>query len=354
MDIKLRADLNSGTSAVREGFELDSVALDAWLADHVPGYAGPLRIEQFKGGQSNPTYKLITPATAYVLRAKPKGELLKSAHAVDREYRVISALGPAGVPAPQALALCTDDQVIGRWFYVMSFSAGPVVWDLPSDRWTPGQRASIWRAGVDAAIRLHSVDYARVGLDDFGKVGGYVARQLRRWGEQYDYTRDGIHNPAMDHLIPWLAERLPATEPTTVVHGDLQLSNMILEPSFDGVAAIIDWELATLGNPISDFAYFCRDYHVPAGSGGFAGAARTLGVPPEAEVITRWSTATGYAVGDDWMFYVIFNMFRLAAIRQGVAKRIKDGTATSANAGIAAQGAVDMATAAWDLARRIG
>jgi len=354
MDIKLRAELNSGTTGVRPGFELELPALEVWLRNHVDGFAGPVRVEQFKGGQSNPTYKLTAASGTYVLRSKPLGTLLKSAHAVDREYRVMTALAPAGVPVPRTFALCTDDSVIGRWFYVMAFTDGPIVWDLPSDRWSSGQRATIWMAGVEAAARLHRVDFAAVGLADFGKPGGYVARQMRRWSEQYQYTRDGIYNPAMDQLIPFLAERLPAREPTAVVHGDLQLSNMIQDGAGARVAAIIDWELATLGNPASDFAYYCRDYHVPAEAGGFSGSVDALGLPPEREVIRQWSEATGHDVGDDWMIYIIFNMFRLAAIRQGVAKRIKDGTATSANAGLAAEGAVLMANTAWRLAREFG
>lgn len=353
MDIKLRADQNSGTTVVRDGFELETVTLEAWLREHVEGFAGPLAIEQFKGGQSNPTYKLTTPVKAYVLRAKPKGALLKSAHAVDREYRVMTALGPAGVPVPRTYAICTDDTVIGRWFYVMAFTDGPIVWDLPSERWNPAQRGAIWKAGAEAAAKLHSVDIDEVGLRDFGKSGGYVARQFKRWSEQYDYTRDGIDNPAMDRLVAWLSERLPTDEPTAVVHGDLQLSNMIQSRHRPKVAAIIDWELSTLGNPISDFAYYCRDYHVPAQAGGFGDDPAALGIPPEQEVVARWSKATGYPVGEDWMFYIVFNMFRLAAIRQGVAKRIKDGTATSANAGVAAEGAVVMANSAWQVARAI-
>jgi aminoglycoside phosphotransferase (APT) family kinase protein len=354
MDLKERAEKNSGSGPVRAGFELDRQKLARWMEGAVEGFSGPLAIEQFNGGQSNPTYKLSSTSGTYVLRSKPVGELVKSAHAVDREYRVMTALGGTDVPVPKTYAMCSDDSVIGRWFYVMGFTPGVVIWDLPSDRWTPAQRRACWSAGVEAASRLHRVDFERVGLGDFGKRGGYVARQMRRWAEQYEYTRDGIDNPAMDHLIAWLRSSLPQEEPTAIVHGDLQLSNMIQHPDLQSVAAIIDWELSTLGNPISDFAYYCRDYHVPVAQGGYEEDPESFGIPPEQEIKARYQAATGLTIGEDWSFYIIFNMFRLAAIRQGVAKRIKEGTAVSANANVAAQGAVTMADNAWRLARQIG
>jgi len=355
MDLRARSDANTGSTAMRAGFELDLAALESWLESNVDGFAGPLTAEQFKGGQSNPTYKLITPAESYVLRSKPTGQLLASAHAIDREFRIISALGGTSVPVPHAYAFCRDESVIGRQFYLMSFTDGPIVWDLPTDRWAVEDRAAIWRAGVDVAANLHSVDPIVHDLGDFGKQGGYVFRQFKRWSEQYrSKTRSAINNPAFDQLMEWLPDRLPSDEPTAIVHGDLQLSNMILQPDGKAVAALIDWELSTLGNPLSDFAYYCRDYYIPAEAGGFQGAVETLGIPPIQEMTARWSATTGYPIDEDWGVYVIFNMYRLAAIRQGVAQRIKDGTATSANANVAAEGAVTMAENAWRLAKEMG
>lgn len=299
MDLTLRAEQNSGTTPIRAGFELDIEALQTWLADHIPSFAPPLQVEQFRGGQSNPTYKLSARSGRYVLRTKPKGPLLKSAHAIDREYRVMRALAGTDVPVPATFALCDDDAVIGRGFYVMGFGEGRVIWDLPAPRWTPNDRRALWQAGADAAARLHSVDYAAAGLADYGKVGGYVARQLARWTSQYEHTRDGIENPEMDWLAEWLPARLPKQEPTAIVHGDLQLSNMIMAPDRAGVVAIIDWELSTLGNPISDFAYYCRDYHIPREDGGYGGAPEAFGIAPEKELLARWSASTGFDVGDD-------------------------------------------------------
>lgn len=353
IDLKRRADQNTGMANVREGFELDLDALSAWMSENVDGFAGRIdALRQFKGGQSNPTYFLNAGSNEYVIRAKPRGALLKSAHAIDREYRVLAALDDTNVPTPSPLALCTDEDVVGAWFYVMSFCPGVVVWDLPTDRWTGRQREAAWRAGAEAAMRLHSIKYEAVGLSDFGKRGGYVARQLKRWSEQYEYTRDGVDNPSLQRLIEWLPDRLPEEEATTIVHGDLQLSNMIMAADLTACQAIVDWELSTLGNPLSDFAYFCRDYHLPIEAGGFGPDPGALGLPAEEEILAAYSDRTGQVIGDDWLYYIVFNMFRLAAIRQGVAKRIKDGTATSANAATAAQGAVDMANQAWGLVER--
>lgn len=348
LSLEHRAEQNTGTSSVREGFELDPDALHRWLKEHVADYEGPVtELRQFKGGQSNPTYQISTASSAYVLRARPRGNLLKTAHAVDREFRVIGALVDTDVPVPRVHAICTDNEVLGAWFYVMEFCEGPIVWDLPTNRWTRGDRERVWLAGAEAATRLHCVDYSAAGLESFGKRGGYVARQLKRWSQQYEYTHDGVDNPSLGKLIEWLPERVPESEPTTIVHGDLQLSNMILTPDLAACRAIVDWELATLGNPISDFAYFCRDYHLPRDAGGFGDDPTRLGLPPEKEILAAYCERSGLHIGEDWLFYVVFNMFRLAAIRQGVAKRIKDGTATSANAATAAQGAVTMASQAW-------
>ena len=350
IDLKKRADQNTGAGSVRKGYEFDQGALEAWMAETIEDADGKISdVLQFKGGQSNPTYKIVTQNRDYVLRTKPRGALLKTAHAIDREFRVMKALGPTDMPVPKVHTYCDDEKIIGVAFYLMDFTSGVTVWDLPTDRWSRGDREAIWRSGADAAMKLHCVDYKSVGLADFGKEGGYVARQLKRWSEQYDYTKDGVDNPALKKLIDWLPQYLPANEPTTIVHGDLQLSNMILADDFSQCSGVIDWELSTLGNPISDFAYFCRDYYLPVEAGGFGNDAEALGIPDKDEIIDLYCQKTGQSVGDNWLFYVIFNMFRLAAIRQGVAKRIKDGTATSANADVAAKGAVLMAENAWQI-----
>ncbi len=347
-----RTELNSGTTVVRPGFELPLDRLQNWMAQHVDGFQGPLRIEQFKGGQSNPTYKLIAASGQYVLRRRPAGPLLQSAHAVDREYRVLSALSHTTVPTPRTHGLCMDDAVIGSWFYVMEFHEGRIFWDVALPPQPAASRRAQWLAAVDAMARLHNVDHNALGLADYGKSGNYFQRQFKRWSEQYSYTRDGIDNPAMERLIPWLADRIPDDDRTSIVHGDLQFSNMIFHPSRNEVVAFLDWELSTLGNPLADLSYFCRVYHLPEADGGLQGGDwRQLGIPEERELMCLYSELTGRQSINDWPIYVVFSMFRLAAIRQGVAKRVRDGTATSDHASAVARSGVTMAEAAWRLAR---
>jgi aminoglycoside phosphotransferase (APT) family kinase protein len=350
-----RTELNTGTIAVRSGLELDVARLDAWMRANVPGFKGPLGIEQFRGGQSNPTYKLVTPERSYVLRRKPPGKLVKSAHAVDREYRVLRALAARNVPVPQALALCEDESVAGTSFYVMEFMAGRVFWDLLLPDQAPRERAALWDAANDALARLHRLDPAAVGLADYSARGNYFERQFQRWSEQYRRTRDAIDNRSLDALCEWIPSRIPGDETTRIVHGDYQFSNMIFAPSAPVVVAILDWELSTLGHPLADIAYFCRVYHLEPEHGGLLGVdLRSAGIPDEREYVATYLDRAGVELTSDWMFYVVFALFRLAAIRQGVAQRVLDGTATSAHARTVARGAIPIADAAWRLASRLG
>ncbi len=347
------AEANVGTTAVREGFEIDAGRLHEWMQGNVDGYAGNLTVEQFRGGQSNPTYKLTAGGTSYVLRRKPPGELLKSAHAVDREYKVMTALGQTDVPVPRTYALCTDDDVIGTWFYVMEFLEGRVIWDLNSGPYEPRDRAELWDAANDAIARLHKADYQAIGLSDFGRPGNYVARQFKRWAGQYEYTRDALDNPALDALVEWIPDNIPEDDSTTVVHGDLQFANMMFHPDRNEVIALLDWELSTLGNPLSDFAYFVRHFRLP-GEGGLKDLDHAaMGIPSEADYLATYCRRTGRTSVDNWDFYIVFNFFRIAAILQGIAKRVKDGTAASDHAITAGEGAVPMAEAAWALAQTL-
>jgi aminoglycoside phosphotransferase (APT) family kinase protein len=349
-----RTELNTGTTAVRSGLELDVARLDDWLRANIPGFVGPLAIEKFKGGQSNPTYKLVTPQRSYVLRRKPPGKLVKSAHAVDREYRLLRALATRDVPVPGALVLCEDESVAGTSFYVMDFTAGRIFWDLLLPDQSPGERAALWDAASHALARLHRLDPAAVGLADYGARGNYFDRQFQRWSEQYRRTRGATDNPALEALCEWIPSRIPRDETTRIVHGDYQFSNMIFAASAPVVVAILDWELSTLGHPLSDIAYFCRVYHLEPAHGGLLGVdLRAAGIPEEREYVATYLDRAGVELMSDWELYVVFALFRLAAIRQGVAQRVLDGTATSAHAQTVARGAVPIADAAWRIASRM-
>ena len=312
---------------------LDEASLGAWLAANVEGYAGPLTVRQFKGGQSNPTYELSTPGRTYVLRRKPPGTLLPSAHAVDREFTVISALHAQGYPVAKPYALCTDDAVIGSMFYVMDKVEGRVLWDLKLPGLEPARRRAIYDAQVDALAALHRFDPAAIGLGDYGRPGNYFERQVGRWTKQYRASEiDPI--PAMDRLIDFLPATLPPEGPTRIVHGDFRLDNMILAPDRAEVRAVLDWELSTLGDPLADFSYLLIAWAIPATMrNGLAGAdLQALGIPSVEEVVARYSEKTGAPPPPnlDWLF--AYNLFRLAAICQGIAGRVRDGTAASPQA----------------------
>ncbi|HAV49450.1 MAG TPA: phosphotransferase family protein [Brevundimonas sp.] len=345
----------SGTREVDPRHALDEVTLDAWLTENVEGYEGPLTLRQFKGGQSNPTYELATPGKTYVLRRKPPGVLLPSAHAVDREFQVISALHAQGFPVARPHTLCTDDTVIGSMFYVMDKVEGRVFWDLKLPGLEPAERRAIYEAQTDTLAALHRFDPDTIGLSDYGKPGNYFARQVGRWTKQYQASEiDTIE--AMDRLIAFLPQSLPADGPTRIVHGDFRLDNMILAPDRAEVRAVLDWELSTLGDPMADFSYLLIAWVIPATlRNGLAGAdLEALGIPSVEETVARYAARTGTAAPDnlDWLF--AYNLFRLAAICQGIAGRVRDGTAASSHARTMAAQVGPLSDAGWSFAKKAG
>jgi aminoglycoside phosphotransferase (APT) family kinase protein len=351
----------TGTKPVSEQHAFDAAALQAHLERHLDGFEGPLSVEQFKGGQSNPTYKLVTPGAAYVMRSKPApaAKLLPSAHAIEREYRVMHALRDTAVPVPRMHLLCEDESVIGRAFYVMSFVEGRVLWDQTLPDMGPAQRAAVYDEMNRVIAALHSVDVKATGLADYGKPGNYFERQIGRWSKQYQAS---ITEPieAMDRLIEWLPAHIPpgARDDTqvSVVHGDFRLDNLVFHPTEPRVLAVLDWELSTLGHPLADFSYHCMSWHIPRrlgrGIGGVDIAA--LGIPSEADYVRRYCERTGrsdtVALAADWNFYLAYNLFRIAAILQGIARRVVDGTAASAQAREAGAGARPLAELGWSFA----
>jgi aminoglycoside phosphotransferase (APT) family kinase protein len=360
-------EANTGTKPVAEQHAFDVAALERYLAEHLPGFAGPLVVEQFKGGQSNPTYKLLTPARAYVLRSKPgpASKLLPSAHAVDREFTVMRGLADTAVPVPRMHVLCEDESVIGRAFYVMEFIAGRVLWDQALPAFDRSGRAAIYDEMNRVIAALHSVDPASVGLSAYGKPGNYFERQIGRWTKQYLAS---ITEPieAMDRLIEWLPAHIPASArddtQIAIVHGDYRLDNLVFAADEARIVAVLDWELSTLGHPLADFSYHCMSWRIPPGSfrgiGGLDHVA--LGIPTEREYVQRYCERTGRtgkgkdvdAVMADWNFYLAYNLFRIAGILQGIAKRVEAGTASSAQARQSAAGARPLAEMGWRIAQQ--
>ncbi len=330
----LGQDANAGTTTVREAYRFDEAALVRWMTEHVEGYAGPLTVEQFKGGQSNPTYKLVTPGRSYVLRRKPPGETLKGAHAVDREARVLSALGGVGFPVAHIFGLCTDESVIGSMFYVMDMVEGRIFWDATFPSVPREERPAYFDVMNETIARLHGVDYGAIGLEDYGKPGNYFARQIGRWSKQYLEDTDAGRDPDMDALIEWLPGNIPAGDESSIVHGDFRCDNMIFHPTEPRVLAVLDWELSTLGHPLADFAYHAMMYQMPpdivAGLGGADLGA--LNIPSEADYVAAYCARTGRTGIADWDFYIAFNYFRLAAIFHGIKGRVIRGTAASEHA----------------------
>ena len=344
----------SGTREVDPRYALNKHSLDAWLEANIPAYSGPLDIRQFKGGQSNPTYELTTPGRTYVLRRKPPGTLLASAHAVDREFTVISALHAQGYPVARPWALCADETVIGSMFYVMDKVEGRVLWDLKLPGMTPDQRRAIYDAQVDTLAALHAFDPAAIGLGDYGRPGNYFERQVGRWTKQYRASEiEPI--PAMDRLIEFLPATLPPEGPTRIVHGDFRLDNLILAPETPQVRAVLDWELSTLGDPMADFSYLLIAWVIPATArNGLAGVdIAALGIPTVEETVERYAGLTGARPANlDWLF--AYNLFRLAAICQGIAGRVRDGTAASAHAKTMAAQVPMLAEGALSFAKKAG
>ncbi len=351
-----RQDQNSGTRAVRAAHRFDEQRLLDYLGTRLPGFEGPLRVRQFKGGQSNPTYRLDAGSGRYVLRRKPPGKLLKSAHAVDREYRVISALHDAGFPVPRPHLLCEDDEVVGTAFYVMDCVEGRIFWDLDLPGLDPSERAAIYD-NVNATIaRLHNFDYRGLGLGDFGKPGNYFARQISRWSGQYRAS-ETVTIPAMDRLIEWLPDNIPEDDSASLVHGDFRLDNMILHATEPRVIAVLDWELSTIGHPLADFTYHLMAWQMPDVGIGSVGLLEMplaeLGIPDEEQYLAMYCARTQRSAGIPHRnFYSAFNFFRLAAILQGIAGRVRDGTAASAHAAQASRAVQPLAERGWQFAGR--
>ena len=331
---------------------IDVVRLASWLEANIEGFAGPLKVEQFKGGQSNPTYKLTAGSGSYVLRRKPSGALLPSAHAVDREFRVLRAVAGTGVPVPEVLALCEDAAVIGTMFYVMRFVAGRVFWDQRLPELTRGERAEIFDSLNATIAALHRIDPTAVGLTDFGRPGNYMQRQVARWSKQYR-AAETTPIDAMDRLIDWLPAHLPPESKTRIVHGDFRLDNVIVHPTQPRVIAVLDWELSTLGDPLGDFAYHMMSWRLEPEL--FRGLARVdfgaLGIPNENAYLAAYRRRTGEDPGTHWEFYMVYSLFRVAAILQGIGKRALDGTAASPSAAALGSKAAPIAARAWSMAQ---
>jgi len=338
----------TGTMSVREPHRFDVARLEAWMRDNVGGFVGPVSVEQFKGGQSNPTYRVTTGGKHYVLRRKPPGKLLPSAHAVDREYRVITALAQTEFPVAKTYGLCLDDTVIGTAFYLMEYVTGRVFWDPTLPQLAPPGRRAIYDAMNDVLARLHRVDYARIGLGDYGRPGNYAMRQIDRWTRQYRASETETI-AAMDRLIDWLPKNAPAEEETSIIHGDFRIDNMIFHPTEPRVVAVLDWELSTLGNPLADFAYHMMPWRLgPEAYRGLLGMdLAALGIPSEEEGCALYCRRTGRTSLPHWDFYIAFNMFRLAAILQGIMGRVREGTAASLRAQEAGARAKAIAEAGW-------
>ncbi|MBA2936552.1 phosphotransferase [Sphingomonas sp. CGMCC 1.13654] len=349
------ADANSGTTAVRAGYVLDKAALDGWMRAHVDGYAGPLSIEQFKGGQSNPTYKLVTPGQAYVLRKQPAGPLLKGAHAVDREAKVLTGLAKAGFPAARVRGLCIDPSVLGTLFYVMDMVEGRIFWDATIPGVPNAERAALFDAMNATIAQLHGIDYEAAGLGDYGRPGNYFVRQIGRWSQQYLEDPDAGRDPNMDRLVEWLPHNIPPGDETSIVHGDFRIDNMIFHPTEPRVLAVLDWELSTLGHPGADFAYHAMMYrmppHIVAGLGGADIA--TLGIPNEEDYLAAYCGRRGIDVMPGYTFYLAFNFFRLAAIFHGIRGRVIRGTASSAQARDRVKVLPQLAELAWLQAKSV-
>jgi aminoglycoside phosphotransferase (APT) family kinase protein len=340
-----------GTKAVADAQKFDAGALADYLKQHVAGFKGELSVAQFKGGQSNPTFKLTAGGVNYVLRSKPapKAKLLPSAHAIEREFRVQDALFKTGFPVARMVALCEDENVIGRAFYIMEMVEGRVLWDQSLPDMQPPQRREVYEEMNRVIARLHGIDYAAIGLETYGKPGNYFARQIERWTKQYKLAET---EPilAMDRLIEWLPRNIPAGDETSIVHGDYRLDNMVFHPTQPKILAVLDWELSTLGHPMADFSYHCMSWHIAPGQfRGIGGLdLKALNIPDEAEYIAMYAKNIGKPVDTrHWRFYLAYNMFRMAGILQGIMKRYVDGTAASQQALDAGRRARPMAEMGW-------
>lgn len=357
MTAPLDAAANSGTTPVRDGYRFDEAALARWLVDHVDGYAGPLAVEQFRGGMSNPTYKLVTPGRSYVLRRKPPGQLLKGAHAVEREARVLMALGNAGFPVARVHGLCEETDVIGSPFYVMDMVEGRIFWDAAVPGVSRVERAALFDAMNETIARLHALDYAAIGLADYGRPGNFFARQIGRWSKQYHEDVEAGRDPTMDRLIAWLEANMPADDDATALaHGDFRIDNLIFHPTEPRVLAVLDWELSTLGHPGADFAYHAMMYRMPPHIvAGLVGAdISALGIPSEEDYLAAYCARSGRDGMPGYDFYVAFNFFRFAAIFHGIKGRMLRGAASNAQTAERVRVLPELIQLAWAQAERAG
>lgn len=353
-----RQEQFSGTKEVAEKLRFDEKRLESYLAENIEGFSLPLKVEQFKGGQSNPTYALSTPSANYVLRRKPPGKLLPSAHAVDREYKVITALGKTSFPVPKTFVLCEDESIIGTMFFVMERVEGRIFWEgaLPNENTT--SRAGIYDAMNKTIASLHKIDYQKIGLEDFGKPGNYFLRQISRWTKQY-IASESEKIPEMGKLIDWLPNNIPEGDETSIVHGDYRLDNMILHPNESRVLAVLDWELSTLGHPLGDFTYHLMQWRMPIIEGtSTAGLSeldlKKMGIPSEEEYVALYCERTNRKQIENIDYYFAYNFFRLAGILQGIVGRVRDGTASSQHAARSADTVRVLAELGWKYAKAAG
>jgi aminoglycoside phosphotransferase (APT) family kinase protein len=342
---------------MRPQHRLDIEGLERWLTGAVAGFKGPLSVRQFEGGQSNPTYLLETPDRKYVLRRKPPGVLLPSAHAVDREFRVLSALGGAGFPVPEALVLCEDDAVIGSMFYVMAHVDGRIFLDSGMPDLSRDDRTAAYDSANETLARLHSLDHVALGLGDFGRPGNYFSRQIGRWSKQYEASRTA-DIPEMDRLMAWLPNAAPTDETCGLIHGDYSFHNLLFHPTEPRVVGVLDWELSTTGHPLGDLFYHGMEWYRPAGSDA-RGTLKdadldALGIPSLDAYVARYCERTGRAVPENPGFYRAYNLFRVAAIIQGIAGRAREGTAATSDAAAQAERVLPLARAAWAEAQAAG
>ena len=359
-----RSDMNdTGAPQTAEPHALDVARLAAWLTPRLEGFAGPAVLEKFAGGQSNPTYRLVTPSRTYVLRTRPgpAAKLLPSAHAVEREFRIMQALGGSEVPVPRMHLLCEDESVIGRAFYVMEFVSGRVLWDPALPGMTAVERRAIYDEMNRVIASLHNIPVAQAGLADYGQAGNYFQRQIGRWSKQY-FASQTVPIPSMDRLMEWLPAHIPDSardeSATTIVHGDYRVDNLIFHPSEPRVLAVLDWELSTIGHPLADFSYNCLSWHIDPGVfRGLGGLdLDALGIPAQHDYVRQYCERTRRydvdALMRDWNFYLAYNLFRLAAIAQGIAKRVEVGTAASSEARAMGAAAPALSDLAWSFACR--
>ena len=345
----------TGLSDTPDHLKFDEAALANYMAQHVDGFSGPISVKKFKGGQSNPTYLITTPENKYVLRRKPPGKLLPSAHAVDREYKVMTALGAQGFPAPKTFALCEDPDVIGTAFFIMDFVEGRIFWDSALPDAPKEERAPLYHALVDTLAHLHTIDYEAAGLGDYGKPGNYFERQIGRWSKQYEAAETETVEE-MNSLMAWLPTAIPGGDETSIVHGDFRFDNVIMHPTEPKTLAVLDWELSTLGHPLADFTYFLMVWHFPpAVRGGLFGVdIESLGIPTMDEAVERYCRQTGREGLSDLNFCLAYNMFRLCSIAQGVYARALQGNASSPQAIEMGKQIRPLAALAWSYAQRAG